>query len=505
MRRLVLILLTASLPRVASAQSFDLDLKLTEVASFGATIVHAAHPGDGSGRLFVVRKQGGIDIYQNGQVQSPPFLDITDDVSGGFEQGLLSVAFPPDFQSKQYFYVMYTDPQGTAVVSRFAVSGTDPDRADADSEQIIMRVLQPFNNHNGGQLAFGPDGMLYIGLGDGGSANDPNGNGQNPLTLLGTILRIDVEGGESPYGIPPDNPFVGNNNVLNEIFAYGLRNPWRFSFDRDTGDLFIADVGQALLEEINFVPAGSSGQNFGWVTMEGTVCQTQPCNPSNFDLPVFEYTHDFGCSVTGGHIYRGANYPNLSGIYLFADYCSGNIWALERRMGSWVGDIVLASEISITSFAEDAAGNVYALSNGGRLYLISDGPPAAGTIPITSGFTGAWFDPEQNGHGLFIEVLPGGRLLVWWFTFDDEGNQMWFGGVGDITGDTAEIEVYRTEGGRFIPNFDPDDITNTLWGVLTIVFFDCNHGRVDFASDLGFGSGSMALTRITLPAGLSCG
>jgi glucose/arabinose dehydrogenase len=318
-----------------------------------------------------VEQAGRIRILDNGVVRPSPFLDLASLapprlVAGG-EQGLLSVAFPPGYASKGYFYVNYTRAaDGATVVARYRVSAGDTNVADNTIEEVILTVPQPFSNHNGGQLAFGPDNNLYIGMGDGGSGGDPLNNGQRTDTLLGKILRIDVESGAATYAIPPGNPFVGVAGSLPEIWALGLRNPWRFSFDRGTGDLFIGDVGQGSLEEVDVQPAGdNAGRNYGWNIMEGDSCYPPPpsgtgvCNRTGLALPVFVYDHSLGCSVTGGHVYRGAAFPSLRGVYLFGDYCSGRIWGLRKNGAAWDSTLLLTPALNISTFGEDEAGNVY--------------------------------------------------------------------------------------------------------------------------------------------------
>lgn len=321
------------------------------------------HADDGSGRLFIVEQGGTIRIVRNGSLLAAPFLDISARLLSGGERGLLGLAFPPNFSAKGYFYVNYTRaPDGATVVSRFFVS-PDPDLALATGEEVLLEVAQPFANHNGGQLAFGPDGFLYVGLGDGGSAGDPQGNGQNLAALLGKLLRLDVEAGIAPYRIPPDNPFVGNPGARAEIWASGLRNPWRFSFDRLTGDLFLADVGQDAWEEINFQPAAASGgANYGWNIFEGPNCFNPPAGcvaPAAYSAPVAFYGHDLGCSVTGGFVYRGAGIPALQGAYLYADFCSGRLWSLRRAAASWEVALLAETAFNISTFGEDEAGELY--------------------------------------------------------------------------------------------------------------------------------------------------
>ena len=326
--------------------------------------VDLQHAGDGSGRLFIIEKVGRIRIFQDGQLLETPYLNINDRVGDdGNEQGLLGLAFHPNYAVNGLFYVNYTDNNGDTVISRFRVTG-DPNIADPTSETVLLRVDQPFPNHNGGVLTFGSDGYLYAGLGDGGSAGDPFGNGQKTNTLLGKILRLDVDSAE-PYAIPADNPFG------NEIWAYGLRNPWRMSFDSYTGDLYIGDVGQNAWEEIDFVPADTpGGLNFGWNILEGT----HPYSGGSQDgltPPVAEYSHSQGCSVTGGYVYRG-NMSEWNGIYLYGDYCTGTVWGLIRSDGGWQNQVLYSGVGRITSFGQDEAGEVYLILDSGQiLRLIS--------------------------------------------------------------------------------------------------------------------------------------
>src|SRR5574340_1144191 len=302
---------------------------------------HISHAGDGSNRLFITEQEGRVLIVKNGVLLAEPFLDVRDRVSCCGERGLLSIAFAPGYRGKGAFYINYTDRNGDTVVSRYRVSN-DRDGADKGSEEVVLAIKQPFANHNGGQLAFGPDGYLYIGMGDGGSANDPLGKGQKMSTLLGKILRIDVESRTRPYAIPASNPFISQKGALPEIWALGLRNPWRFSFDRESGDLYIADVGQNRYEEVDFQPAASrGGENYGWNIMEGTHCfLAKSCEVKGLVLPAVEYGHDQGCSITGGMVYRGKTYPRLKGTYLYGDYCSGRIWGMRKRDGRWTSAVL---------------------------------------------------------------------------------------------------------------------------------------------------------------------
>lgn len=323
--------------------------------------VDIQNAGDGTGRLFIVQKPGSILILQNNQLISQPFLDIVSEVkSRGVEQGLLGLAFHPHYAQNGIFFVDYIDLNGNSVVARFHTSTDDPNRADLASEVDIFHINQPYANHNGGGLAFGPDGYLYIGSGDGGSEGDPNRTGQNLQTQLGKLLRINVDTGDTA-GIPPDNPFIGREG-LPEIWAYGLRNPWRFSFDQLTGNLYIGDVGQDAWEEVDFVPAGSKGgMNFGWSYYEGThPYQDQPPADATFTMPVTEYPHTNGCAVTGGYVYRGTALPEWQGIYLFGDYCSGIIWGLiQTSQGIWQSKILFTTSARITTFGVDEAGEIY--------------------------------------------------------------------------------------------------------------------------------------------------
>jgi glucose/arabinose dehydrogenase len=319
------------------------------------------HAGDGSGRLFITLVTGQILISDGQKILPIPFLDITSLVSAGGERGLFSVAFHPDYESNGFLFVDYTDTNGDTVIARYSVS-EDPNIVDPDSAATLLAIPQPFANHNGGQLQFGPDGFLYIGTGDGGSGGDPLDNAQNLGTLLGKILRIDVNG-DLPYGIPDSNPFIGNPEAGNEIWALGLRNPWRFSFDRLTGDLFIADVGQGDLEEVNYQPFGSQGaQNYGWRLLEGSQCfnPSSNCNNGSLTLPIIEYDHSLGCSITGGYRYRGNSNPGLWSLYLFGDLCTGRIWgARENPAGVWTATELLDTDLTISTFGEDEAGEIY--------------------------------------------------------------------------------------------------------------------------------------------------
>ena len=327
--------------------------------------VDVQNAGDGSGRLFIIEKVGRIRVFKNGQLFETPFLDITDRIgSSGNEQGLLGLAFHPHYAENGRFFVNYTDKNGNTVIARFQASA---DIADPNSEVDLLHVYQPFPNHNGGVLTFGPDGYLYAGLGDGGSADDPFGNGQNKAVLLGKILRLDVDSAQ-PYALPSDNPFG------DEIWAYGLRNPWRISFDKATGDLYIADVGQDIWEEVDYVPAGEpGGLNFGWNYREGQhPFRGSPSTSDHLTYPVAEYSHNEGrCSVTGGYVYRGAM-AEWQGIYFYGDYCTGMVWGLVKSENGFKSQSLFETGVTITSFGQDESGEVYLASDNGSVYILAN-------------------------------------------------------------------------------------------------------------------------------------
>lgn len=336
--------------------------------------VDLQHPGDESNRLFVVEQRGIISLFQNDPSVSSKttFLDIEDQVDDrGNEEGLLGLAFHPSFENNGYFYVNYTTNNSTTRISRFQVSQDNPDQADPSSEEVILSFDQPYGNHNGGQVSFGPDGYLYIAVGDGGSGGDPQENGQNRSTLLATILRIDVDNqaGGNNYAIPPDNPFADNDQgYREEIYAYGLRNPWRFSFDPNNGQLWTGDVGQNAYEEIDIV---ESGGNYGWNTMEGNHCfdPQSGCDRSGLELPVWEYGRDQGVSITGGFVYRGPTLSNLTGQYIYADYASGRIWALDvSDMNDPVNTQLYKADFGISSFGVDQNNELYICGFDGKIH-----------------------------------------------------------------------------------------------------------------------------------------
>ncbi len=424
------------------------------IATLDDQVVHIANSGvAGDDRLFLVRKIGIIQIYEGGSVVGTPFLDIDGIVFGtslgtGDERGLLSVAFHSDYDTNGYFYVNYIDNSGDTVIARYTVSG-DPAAADAGSALQILRIDQPAGNHNGGQLQFGPDGYLYIAMGDGGGGCDSSGTGCNAQktdSLLGAMLRIDVDGDDFPldptrnYAIPPTNPFLLNSAVADEIWAHGLRNPWRFSFDRVTGDMYVGDVGQSGVtrrEEINFQAASSSGgENYGWPIAEGTQCNPGTCAlgscptpiPSCGDLTFPLYSYSGGCSVTGGHVYRGSGIQDLIGRYVFSDWCSGDIVALDT---STLDDPVVADVgFGLTSFGEDVDGELYAAVGDDIYKLVPDGIP---TVTRTATPTVTPTQTPTSSSTATPTVLGGGTL-------DVDGN-------GIIEGSTDGVYIFRALGG----------------------------------------------------------
>lgn len=375
--------------------------------------VGITHAGDGSGRIFVVEQGGRIRIIKDGALLPTPFLDISGRISTGGERGLLGLAFAPNYEGYGRFYVNYTNTAGNTVIARYSRSSVNADLADAASEQIVITIAQPFSNHNGGQLAFDKsDGFLYIGMGDGGSGGDPGNRAQNPNELLGKILRLNVENGlPETYTVPNSNPFVGRTGFRPEIWALGLRNPWRFSFDGLTGDLIIADVGQGAWEEVNFQPALSPGsENYGWRIMEGSHCFNPPgCSTFGLVVPVAEYSHSFGCSVTGGYVYRGGAFPRMQGIYFYGDFCSGRIWGLSGGPGAWQNDLLLDTNLSISTFGEDEAGNLYVANYDGTIYTLVDSTPG---VQATIQFSGPTFEATEGCTSAVITITRSGSALT---------------------------------------------------------------------------------------------
>jgi glucose/arabinose dehydrogenase len=367
-------------------------LQLVPLASGLTGITAITNAGDG--RVFVTLQNGRIVIWDGTQILPTPFLDVSTKITCCGEQGLLSTAFHPSYATNGFFFVNYTDLSGQTIVARYHVSPFDRNAADPFSAVILLTIPQPYTNHNGGQLQFGPDSDLYIGMGDGGNANDPQCNAQSSDSLLGKLLRIDVNQNvdRAPYyGIPAENPYVATTGPA-EAWAFGLRNPWRFSFDRLTGDLYIGDVGQGAREEIDFQPLTSrGGQNYGWKLMEGTLCgdggnagcdfPVAVCGDSSYTLPVLEYDHEEGrCAITGGYVYRGSAIPDLAGLYLYGDFCSGQMWAASQQAGTWSSTLLEINLPNLTTFGEDSTGELYAGTSDGTLYLIAGPTPVSPTI-----------------------------------------------------------------------------------------------------------------------------
>jgi glucose/arabinose dehydrogenase len=346
-------------------------LALQEVATGLQRPLYLTAPAN-DGRLFIVEQPGRIRIVKDGQLLPQPFLDISSRVSSGGERGLLGLAFHPSYADNGVFFVNYTDNSGDTRVERYT-RGDNPDVADPGSGALVLAVDQPFGNHNGGQVLFGPDGMLYIPLGDGGSGGDPQNNAQTLSTLLGKLLRIDVNSG-NPYAIPPDNPFIGQAGARPEIWAYGLRNPWRTSFDRGSNLFFIADVGQNRHEEINAVDRTIAGLNYGWRIMEGSSCyNASSCDRSGLTMPIHTYPTSGGnCAVTGGYVYRGPSIPEIAGHYFFTDHCAGGLRSLRFAEGNAqdVREWDVGSTGNVSSFGEDAAGELYVVGHGGTVWRI---------------------------------------------------------------------------------------------------------------------------------------
>jgi glucose/arabinose dehydrogenase len=401
------------------------------------------HAGDA--RLFVTLQRGGIVIVEDGRLLPTPFLDITSLVSSGGERGLLGLAFHPRYAENGFFFVDYTNLAGDTVIARYRVSGSNPYAADFASGMTLLTIDQPFANHNGGQLAFGPDGYLYIGMGDGGSANDPMCNAQRDESLLGKILRIDVDANvdTSPfYGIPPDNPFAAPGGPRDEIWAKGLRNPWRFSFDRLTGDLYIGDVGQGSREEVNWHPLGSPGfRNYGWKMMEGSTCGsggtsgcptgTPECNSPDLTPPTIEYSHaDGDCSITGGYVYRGRLFLRLIQTYFSGDYCSGKIRGSRFASGFFTTWVFSPRAPGITTFGEDVTGEIYLATEGGLLARIVDANPPAAPVLVSiepaSGSARGGDSIVINGGNFFsgATVLFGDVLAPSVSVLDSDGTRL---------------------------------------------------------------------------------
>ncbi|HET7677028.1 MAG TPA: PQQ-dependent sugar dehydrogenase [Candidatus Limnocylindrales bacterium] len=354
----------------------EIAVRLVRIAVGVQEPLFLTHAGDGSGRRLVVERDGWVrTLLLEGDLLDEPYLDISDRISSGGERGLLGLAFHPRFSENGRLFVDYADAQGDTVVSEFTVAEPASGRPDPGGERIILRIPQPAANHNGGWIGFGPEGMLHVATGDGGGGNSRNGRRLD--TLLGKVLRIDVDGAR-PYAMPPDNPFIGRQGVRPEILHAGLRNPWRMSFDRQTGDLWMGDVGATTFEEIDLAPAGSRGLDFGWDIMEGDDCrQAGPCPPEGVTGPVLAYGRSEGSIVTGGYVYHGPEWPALRGVYLFGDAANGRIWgfrAADGRDGSAEKVLLLESGRYLVSFGEDEVGEVYVMDFEGAVYRVEGRP-----------------------------------------------------------------------------------------------------------------------------------
>lgn len=391
--------------------------------------VDIQHAGDGTNRLFVVEQEGRILVFENdaGVGNTEIFLDISNQVLFGGEQGLLGLAFHPNFEQNGYFYVDYTaDNPRRTVISRFTADPSNPNTVDPESELIILEVDQPYGNHNGGQISFGPDGYLYIAFGDGGSGGDPQGNGQNLSTILGSIIRIDVDntGSEMNYGIPEDNPFAGNTEgYREEIYAYGLRNPWRFSFDPETELLWAADVGQNEYEEINII---EKGNNYGWNIMEGLHCfePSTGCDTSGLTMPVWEYDHGDGQSVTGGFVYRGSSAQEISGDYIYADFVSGRIWAFAF-FGNPANRLLFNTDLQISTFGVDQNQELYFASfSDGKIYKFQGEPTAVDNEQLEYEFRLFQNYPNPFNPETSIEYQVARREMITLKVYDILGNEL---------------------------------------------------------------------------------
>ena len=456
----LLTLLVLILPGCSKKESANAATGLTKtlvMSGFADPLFVTAAPNDTS-RLFVVEQGGTIRIIKNGIKLTRPFINITSLVlSNSSERGLLGLAFHPNFATNRYFYVDYTrQTDGATVIARYQCSATDPDSAVVTSDSIFLTIPQPYANHNGGMLAFGPnDGYLYVGMGDGGSGGDPENRAQDSTVLLGKILRLDVDRANGTL-IPNSNPFVGRAGWRGEIWAYGVRNPWRFSFDRANGDLYIADVGQGAWEEVDYQPASSTGgENYGWRLKEGTHCYNPStnCDPGGLTDPVYEYGHTSGrCSITGGYVYRGCAIPDLNGTYFFGDYCSGNIYSFTKNAGGIATFTDHTTELgslgmSISSFGQDAAGEIYIVDYSGSIYkIVPNGTPSqCNATPCCEGTTGnvnLMGIVDLSDLSMLVSYLTGGGVTLPCYAEANVDNA----GLVDLT-DLSRLVSFLTGGG----------------------------------------------------------
>lgn len=461
-KNLLLLFCVTGFAIATKGQSF----KLNDVASGFNKPVDISNTGiPDDKRLFITEKDGKIKIIdETGMILPTPFLDIDNKVNSvSNERGLLGLCFHPEYDINGHFYVNYTNNNGSTVISRFTKSGNNDNLADLASEKILLTIVQPFENHNGGEINFGKDGFLYIGMGDGGSGGDPGNRAQNPKNMLGKILRIDVDTENAPYLIPANNPYKDNTDTLQEIWSMGWRNPWRFSFDRETDEMWIADVGQNKWEEVNIEPSGQGGLNYGWKCYEGLQeYDFSKCdNGTPFVTPIHVYDNksDVGCSITGGYVYRGTQNPGLYGKYIYADYCTGRFWALYKNSnGDWQNDdLADLQNFHYATFGEDIDGELYVASlSSGRLFKISDGTSSTSELPKYSTKTNILTNPVSN-------------ILKWSTTSKYIGNITWF--IYDLRGSlfhtiqnhkSEEIQMFTYDisalpGGQYILKSSKDD------------------------------------------------
>ena len=451
MRHLTQLLLALAAAPLSAAQPDLAELNFVEVFRGVASATSITHAGDGSDRLFVTEQIGRVLIHDGESLLTTPFLDIRARVRAGGERGLLSVAFHPDYANNGYFFVNYTDLSSNTVVSRFKVS-EDSNVADPESETIFLQATQPRRNHNGGQIHFGPDGYLYIGMGDGGGAGDPPNLAQNLGSPLGKMLRVDVAG-DGPAVAPDSNPFQETENALAEIWAYGLRNPWRFSFDRLTGDMFIADVGQNSVEEISFQPAASvGGENYGWRLMEGSRCfnPAANCNNGSLVLPILEYENlggNCGGSVTGGYRYRGAQHPQLAGVYFFADYCTGDFYGAVKEDDAWTKLGPRETALNIRTFGEDEGGEIY-FADASVVYRIEAPQPppqisAGGVVSAATYHVGSGLSPGSLASAFGVGLADSTAVAEAYPLPSELG-----GGSMTFNGTVAAPQVFASPGQR---------------------------------------------------------
>lgn len=492
----------------ASPAWAQIDLQVTPVVDLLPGITDLASADDGRNRLFIATQPGIVRVFEDGELLELPFLDISERVlAEESQQGLLSITFPPGPGEKTHFYVYYTNNNNVSVVSRFGISA-DRNRALRRSEQQILTLPQPTPRNNGGRIRFGPEGFLFISLGDGGGENDPDNNGQDLLTFFGKILRLDPSVNEQPFGIPPNNPFVNDLDAFSEIWASGLRNPWRISFDSLTGDLWISDSSDESQEEINFQPGSSGGgENYGWRIAQGDQCNGD-C--TGFTFPIHTYDRsDENCAIIGGEVYRGSRYPAMDGLYFFGDFCSGSVWSLERQGDDAVVTLELDSLLpGLTTFGRSGSGDLYAATQA-SLFLLTDGAPEDSTHPISGRMSGQWVASDMNSQGLNLMVgeRSNGSSFVFfvWFTYLN-GEPYWIVGNENFEPGSSEITIdaLRLEGLDFLQRDDATVDGPFTVGSLTIRSLGCDRLEVDW--DLPeFGStDSREMRPLVQIAGLDC-